>query len=219
MEAHEDRALPAAEIKLPEDVYCPRDMEVIEWRTRFQCYADSFSLCANIPIFLAMLLLRIQLHELLIAGPIVPDSIHVALQRAVAIAKAHRLANPTSVFGREPPVENPAAAPTRIGTVVANSAEEFIESQLGAGVRAMTVQELIQHDSATKSSFAYGQQSAPPPDHLQEFWDCYVIAICRAERGSFLSARDVLMADYRAACQELYDRACRKAPLAPELRD
>jgi len=205
------RALPAAETRLLEDIYCPRDMELTEWRNRFQSYADSFSLCANIPTYLAMQLLRVQLHELLIAGPIVPDAIHVALQRAVAVAKAQRLTNPTSALGRETPAENPTATPTRVGTVVANSAAEFIENQLGAGVRAMTVQELIRHDTATKSSHLYGKQSAPPPDHLQDFWECYILATCRADHGNFLSARDVLMADYRAACQELHARACRKA--------
>jgi hypothetical protein len=86
-------------LQLLGDFYCPRDMDMGEWRQRFQSYADSFSLSANIPTMLAKILLCIQLQELLIAGPIVPDALHVALQRAINIAKAQQL----SLAGHETP--------------------------------------------------------------------------------------------------------------------
>ncbi len=85
-------------------------------------------------------------------------------------------------------------------------AASFIETQLGAGVRTMTVPEFVKN-------VVMGRFVASPPPHLQDFWQCYLIARSKFIGSSGMSAMDIMMANYGIACAKLYGRACRQAAI------
>jgi hypothetical protein len=200
-----------------EDIYCPRDMAMKEWRRQFQHYADTFSVSHNIPILMARGLIQVQLCDSLLRQPIDLAEAHDAFRRAIAVRDAQQAPGASN---REP---NPprsassegaaAAARRQIDPmcIVHDVAADFIEANLGTGVRAMTVLELIKHNTSVTSSHVAGKQAISTPAHLLDFWTCYIVARCENERPPNSSARETFLADYRQACVKLHEMACKKA--------
>lgn len=115
--------------------------------------------------------------------------------KKTAIQRATRAADQAEAY---PHLPNPDAP---------DPAASFIQTQLGAGVRTMTVPEFVKN-------VVMGRFVASPPPHLQDFWQCYLIARSKFV-GSFvgssgMSARDIMMAHYGIACAKLHGRACRR---------
>ena len=197
----------------PEDIYCPRDMAMKEWRRQFQHYADTFSLSHNIPILMARGLIQAQLCASLIQQPIDLEEAHDAFRRAIAVRDVQQASPILSA-----PLKNASSGAAAVSSrrtidpscIVQDTAADFIEANLGAGVRVMTMLELIKFQTATQSSHVAGKEVIPAPDHLQDFWTCYVYARCENDPSN-RPVREVFTANYRQACVKLHQMACKKA--------
>jgi hypothetical protein len=197
------------------DIYCPRDMAMKEWRREFQHYADTFSLSHNIPILMARGLIQVQLCDSLLRQPIDLAEAHDAFRRAIAVRDAQQASGASDHSAPLKNARSGAAAtafrrPIDPTCIVKDTAADFIVASLGAGVRVMTMLELIKHQTAVQSSHVAGKQVISAPDHLQDFWACYISARCENDPSN-RPIRDVFTANYRQACVKLHHMACKKA--------
>ena len=185
----------------------------VAWNMELDAAATCLASICGIAEQAAEAILKAHIASLTATKPADASTIHLALKAAHS-AHQDRIKMLQQPEATPPPASNAIAPPSiHQSQIVADSAGSFIETHLGAGVRAMTTQEII---TATRDQRRSAWQNSAPtstPPHLSRFWRIYQkVAADYPRSGMNQRLHNQRLKD--TATRELHSEACAAAAAA-----